>query len=117
MPVKSLAFALSITLMIVLACTTSHSQAAQVRVAWKAPTHADGTPVQDIAGYTLYYWQADGDFPESVDVGNSTTYILEELEAGQTYSFAITTYDTTGNEGGFSNLEDYTVPADDGTAD
>jgi hypothetical protein len=112
MRVKSLAVALSITLVITLACTVSHTRAAQVRVAWQAPTHTDGTPVQDLAGYTLYYWQADWDFPESIDVGNHTAYILEGLEAGKTYSFAVTTYDTAGNESGFSNLEDYTIPVD-----
>jgi hypothetical protein len=115
MRVKSLVFVLSITLVIVLACTTSHSQAAQVRVAWKAPTHADGTPVQDIAGYTLYYWQADG-APEIEDAKNRTAYILEKLEPGQTYFFAVTTYDTDSNEGGFSDIEEYTVPIDDRSA-
>ena len=36
------------------------------------------------------------DIPASVDVGNQTTCTLIGLEAGQTYAFAVTAYDTHG---------------------
>ena len=73
--------------------------AGQVQLAWNAPTtNTDGTPATNLAGYHLYAWQGSGGTPQSVDVGNQTTYTLTSLVDGATYTFAVTAYNTVGIE-------------------
>ena len=63
----------------------SQALAGQVILAWNATTtHTDGTPATDLAGYHLYYWQGSTGTPQSVDVGNKTTYTLTGLVDGGT---------------------------------
>jgi len=42
-------------------------------------------------------------YDHSIDVGNITTYTLTGLTQGQTYFIALTAYDTSHNESGYSN--------------
>ena len=77
---------------------------AQIRLAWDPPTtNADGTPLTDLAGYKIYYGTSSGNYGTSFDVGNVTTYTLTDLTKGQAYFIVATTYDTSGNESGYSN--------------
>lgn len=80
---------------------------------WTAPkTNADGTVLTDLAGYKIYYGTISGNYTEVKDVGIpscSTTgdnrecsYTLEDLSPG-TWYFAVTAYDTSGNESDYSN--------------
>ena len=48
--------------------------------------------------------------PLDVDVGNVTTYTVTGLADGATYYFAVTAYDSVGNESGYSNEVVYTTP-------
>src|SRR5262249_45074914 len=64
-----------------------------------------------VVGYRLYYWQAVGQTPVSLDVGKQTTYTLTGLQAGQTYSFAVTAYNSAG-ESAYSNVVSQTFPTD-----
>ncbi len=57
----------------------------------------------DMAGYKVYYGNSSGSLATSLDVGNVTQYTLN-LTDGQTYYFAVTAYDTSGIESGFSNV-------------
>ncbi|QQS55037.1 MAG: fibronectin type III domain-containing protein [Candidatus Competibacteraceae bacterium] len=43
----------------------------------------------------MYYGHASRNYTDSIDVGDQTQYTLTDLEAGTTYYFAITAYDTT----------------------
>jgi hypothetical protein len=71
--------------------------------AYKAPTtNADGTPLTDLGGYKVYYGLSSGNYTNSLDVGNVTTYKIYNLTPG-TYYFAVTAYDTSGNESDYSN--------------
>ncbi|MBI3804680.1 MAG: hypothetical protein HY282_13060 [Nitrospirae bacterium] len=54
-----------------------------------------------LAGYKVYYGTAVGSYGAPVDVGNQTSYTVTGLGT-QTYYFAVTAYDTSGNESGFS---------------
>jgi hypothetical protein len=75
----------------------------QIQLAWNAPTtNSDGTPLTDLAGYKLYYGLVSGTYIHTIDVGNRTTYTVSSLESGRTYYFAVTAYDTFGNESDFS---------------
>ncbi len=71
-------------------------------LSWDAPTtNADGTSLTDLAGYKVYYGTSSGDYTVSVDIGNSTGAIISSLEPG-TWCFAVTAYDTSGNESDYS---------------
>ena len=52
----------------------------------------------DLAGYKVYQGTTAGSYGPSIDVKNVTTYRASKLQAGLTYFFAITAYDTSGNE-------------------
>ncbi len=77
--------------------------AADVSLSWDAPTtNEDGTPLTDLAGYTVYYGIESANYTENIDVGNVLTYTVTNLSDG-TYYFAVTAYDTSGNESDYSN--------------
>ncbi len=105
-------FTIFATLLCTLALIVSQVQAAQVQLAWDAPTHnTDGSPQTDLAGYTVYYWQPDWELPRRVDIlGTQTSHTVTDLEAGQTYRFAVTAFNTSGKESVFSNEVSITIP-------
>src|SRR6266849_6837678 len=103
------------SLLVLLACLSlafaaTPAQAAQVQLAWDAPTQANGTPVPNLAGYKLYYGSQSGQYQTTVPVGMTTTYTVTNLSAGQTYYFAVKAYDSTGTESAFSNEVSVTLP-------
>ena len=74
-------------------------------VSWAAPTsREDGTllPVGEITSYRVYYGFATGDYQSQVDIPSdgslNGTVIVDELTAGVTYYFVVTTFDTDGSE-------------------
>ena len=81
------------------------SGAATVTVAW------DPNPEPTVAGYRLYYGTSSRYYTNSVDVSNSTRCTISALVEGVTYYMAVTAYDTSGNQSGYSNEIVYTVPA------
>jgi hypothetical protein len=76
-----------------------------VTVAW------DKSPGEDVKGYRLYYGlSAGGDYFESVDVGNVTTYTFPDLAPGKTYYCVIRAYNAAGKESLPSNEISFSVP-------
>lgn len=75
-------------------------------LSWTAPTeNEDGTLLNDdLAGYKVYYGPAVGDYPNSMTIANATvtTSMVENLSPG-TWVFAVTAFDKSFNESGFSN--------------
>lgn len=70
---------------------------------WDAPTtNMDGTPITDLAGFKVYFGSTPGVYEIPVDAGVETTYTVIGFNPG-TYYFAVTAYDTAGNESGYSN--------------
>jgi hypothetical protein len=63
----------------------------------------DGTPLTSLAGYKVYYGSTPGIFA-SVDVGYTSSYQVAGLTKGQTYYFAVTAYDSNGNESDKSTI-------------
>ena len=81
------------------------AQAATVQVTWNPNTEPD------LAGYRLYVGEASGQYGEPVDVGNVTGHVMEITpQHGATYYFALTAYDTSGNESGYSDEATCFVP-------
>jgi hypothetical protein len=90
--------------LLVLQYNISPALAGDAALTWDAPTtNVDGSPLTDLAGYKVYYGTTSGNYSTSIDVGNQTTYTVTGLGTG-TFYFAITAYDTSGYESGYSNV-------------
>lgn len=58
---------------------------------------------EDVAGYKVYVGLSSRNYGEPIVIGNQTTYTVTGLTEGTTYYFAVTAFDLSGNESGFSN--------------
>ena len=78
---------------------------------WKAPTqNVDGSPLTDLAGYTVYWGDQSRVYSGSHTINNaSTTQWTATMGAGE-YFFALTAFDKEGNESGYSNEVRKTIP-------
>ena len=77
-------------------------------LSWSAPTtNEDGSTLNDLAGYKLYYGTQPGQYSQVITVGNYTSAEIGDLGFG-TYYLTVTAYDIYGNESGFSNEIDHT---------
>src|SRR5881396_1033391 len=81
--------------LLVLLCE-SPAFASDVHLAWDANSETT------LSGYKLYYGTASRNYATVINVANRTTYTVTALGPG-TYYFAVTAYDTLGNESAFSN--------------
>jgi hypothetical protein len=75
-------------------------------LAWEVPTqNTDGTPLTDLAGYTVVY----GPTPEAMDSRvqltgiDSTSYVVKGLGQG-TWYFAVLSYTASGTSSALSNI-------------
>ncbi|NUO83190.1 fibronectin type III domain-containing protein [candidate division KSB1 bacterium] len=87
----------------------SSALAGNLEVSWAANTEAD------LAGYKVYYGQESGKYLAHIDVKLALKYAFNNLTEGQTYYFAVTAYDTAGNESGYSVEVSAQVPVTDKT--
>jgi cell division septation protein DedD len=72
-------------------------------LSWTATaTNIDGSPLEDLEGYIVYYGTESKKYKVSHDVKNVTTYKIDDLIDWKTYYFAVTAYDTSGNESPYS---------------
>ena len=76
----------------------------------KAKLTWDPNAESDLAGYKVYVGTASGTYGAPVDVGKVTTFDVINLSKGQTYYFAVTAYDTSNNQSGYSNGVSKTIP-------
>jgi hypothetical protein len=74
-------------------------------------TRADGTALTDLAAYKIYFGISSGNYTQSIDVGNVTSYTVTNLSTGTAYYFATTAYDASNNESSFSNEVSKTIAA------
>jgi Domain of unknown function (DUF4082)/Bacterial Ig-like domain/Fibronectin type III domain len=86
-------------------------QAAQVHVAWTAPTtNANGSPLTDLRGYRVYYGTSAGQYSTTLDAAMATQVVIAGLAPGQTYHITVTAYDAAQNESAYATEVVYTVP-------
>lgn len=77
---------------------------AQIQLSWNPPTtKADGSALTDIAGYKIHYGQRSRTYAFTKIVGNQTSAGIAGLIPGRTYFFAVTAYDSMGNESRLSD--------------
>jgi uncharacterized protein (UPF0333 family) len=81
----------------------SPAEASQVNLAWNRNSEST------VTGYKVHYGTASRSYTTTVDVGNSITHTVSSLDAGKTYYFAVTAYDGTERESGYSNEVSYTT--------
>jgi hypothetical protein len=74
----------------------SPAWAQNVTLAWDANSETD------LAGYKVYYGTASRTYGTPIIIGTQTTYTVTGLAPG-TYYFAVTAYNTSSLESGFSN--------------
>jgi hypothetical protein len=75
----------------------SNIQAADVTLSW------DRNAEPTVVGYRVYYGTSSRSYSDVVNAGTSTTYVVTGLDSDRKYFFAVTAYDTGGNESSFSN--------------
>ncbi|MEW6329952.1 MAG: Ig-like domain-containing protein [Pseudomonadota bacterium] len=67
----------------------------------------DAVAATNLSGYRVYYGTSPGSYQQApgqgLSVGNITAYTLTGLSNGTRYYFAVTAFDTAGNESGYSN--------------
>ena len=75
----------------------------QVSIGWNAPEFdEDGNPLNDLAGYRVYYGNQSRQYTVSRNVGNQTRATISPLDPHAAYYFAVTAYDSSGNESSYS---------------
>jgi hypothetical protein len=79
-----------------IALLTSTLFAGSVPLAW------DPSTSPNIAGYKVYVGTSSGNYGAPITIGNQTSYTVTGLTAGIKY-FAVTAFNTAGEESGFSN--------------
>ena len=72
---------------------------------WQPPTaYTDGSPLTDLAGYTIYVGTSSGNYEYReirLDNPGLTAYVVENLEPG-TYYLAATAFNSSGIESAYS---------------
>jgi hypothetical protein len=78
--------------------------ASGVSISWNKNSESD------VAGYKVYYGTATNTYQNILDVGPFTSAVIDGLTAGVTYYYAVTAYDTSGNESAKSQEVQATMP-------
>ena len=84
----------------------AHLGAQSVSLAW------DACSDPNVAGCTVYWGTASGDYTNSQDAGAQAAITISNLPAGTTCYFAVAAYDAAGDQSPFSAEISYTVPAE-----
>lgn len=71
----------------------------------------------DLAGYKIYYGHESRSYSWVIGTGRVTEFRITDLQPGKKYFFAVTAYDTAGNESSFSDEVAVTIPDDDNIID
>ena len=83
---------------------TTIVEGASVTLAW------DPNSEPNVAGYKVHYGHSSQTYPFVVDAGNVNAQVINNLQEGVTYYFAVTAYNVVGLESDFSGEISYEVP-------
>jgi hypothetical protein len=89
----------------------SAAAAGSVTLTWYPPTHnVDGTPLNNLRGYRIYWGTTEGNYPNTVTIDNAglASYVVEQLAPARWF-FVVTAISAGGAESGFSNVFSRTV--------
>lgn len=67
----------------------------------------------DLAGYTVHYGTQSGVYTQTVNVGKTTIWTLQNTTAGTSYYFVVTAINTSGVRSPFSNQVSETIAAEE----
>lgn len=105
--IKSICFGV-ISFMVLASLAFGTPGVKQWRLVWNANSETD------LAGYKVYHGTASRTYGPEIDVGNVTEWLIPTTLEGE-YFFAVTAYDTSGNESDYSeeasHFFDQTAPA------
>jgi hypothetical protein len=96
--IKKLFSSIIISFIVCLLLSPTNSLAGQATLAWDPPEIST-----DVTGYKIHYGTTSGTYTQSVDVGNQTSYTVNNLTDGQTYYFVVTSYNAAAYESEYSN--------------
>jgi hypothetical protein len=90
------------------AATQPPGTAASINLSWNPPvTRTDGSylPVGDLAGFRVYMGTSSGNLTPYIDLdsGDINEFTIKNLSSGS-YYFAISAFDTDGQESGLSQV-------------
>ena len=103
-------FILAFLIPLLILCIPFTAPAADLTLAW------DPNQESDLAGYYVLVGTSSRNYDITIDVGNTTTCTITNLEEGVTYYIAAVAYDTSRNESEFSEELVHTVAAPNNTA-
>ena len=89
----------------------SSTRAGTAELAWEMPTqNTNGTPLTDLAGYTIVYGTSPGLLDRSIQLTDTgtTSYVVTGLGQG-TWYFAIMSYTSSGATSTLSSVESATI--------
>jgi hypothetical protein len=95
-----------------LAVTSPGSESGSATLSWQAPTrNDDGSPLDDLAGYIVYWGTSSGQYSRSVTLNNPglTRYVVEDLGRG-THYFAMKVFNSLGTQSTYSAEVRKTIP-------
>ncbi|MEZ5498974.1 MAG: putative Ig domain-containing protein [Steroidobacteraceae bacterium] len=81
------------------------------RLSWVAPTtNTDGSSLDNLAGFRIYYGNASGQLTQSIDIADTSarSFTVNNLGSGSWY-FSVAAYATTGAEGVRSSIVSKTI--------
>ena len=81
-------------------------------VSWTPPdTNTDGSALVDLAGYRIYYGTDAASLATQINIATPglTDYVVEGLAPDTTYYFAVSAYDSSGMESGYSAIVSLTT--------
>jgi hypothetical protein len=93
--------------------TVAPASTSSVTLSWVAPTtNTDGTPLAAVAGFRVYYGTAPGNYSRNLSIASQavTSIVLEGLESGYTWYFAVTAIAGSGVESAYSREVSKTLP-------
>ena len=76
-----------------------------VTVSWKPPTtNTDGTPLNGLSGFRVFYGTASGQYSQSISIQspNITSVVVQGLSSGTTWYFVTTAVNSSGIESAYS---------------